>query len=284
MKMAVTAASGRLGEVIIQELSSRVGKQNVVGLARTPSKAGDLGIEIRKGDYDRASDFAVGLQGIEVAIIISGMATPDQRIPQHRNIIEGAKQAGVRKLVYTSIFGEAGKCSFDAIINSNRQTEEDIRSSGLDWVIGRNGLYIEADLASIEDYKIAGNITNSAGDGRCGYTSRTELARAYATMALNEELNGKTYNLTGPSITQNELTTVLNQHYDLNLVFRPVSIEEYLEDRTAAHGEFLGPIIAGIYQGIREGAFEVPSDFQKVTGRPHQSLVEMVEEVQARTG
>lgn len=75
----------------------------------------------------------------------------DNRIGQHRNIINAAKEAAVKKIVYTSIIGVDGKSSFDAIVQSNWQTEKDIKESGLEWAIGRNGLYIEPDLEYIEN-------------------------------------------------------------------------------------------------------------------------------------
>ena len=36
-------------------------------------------------------------------------------------------------------------------------------------------------------------------------------------------------------------------------------------------GEFIGTIIAGIYQGIRSGAFDKSSDFTSAAGREHIS-------------
>jgi len=38
----------------------------------------------------------------------------------------------------------------------------------------------------------------------------------------------------------------------------------------------MGPIIAGIYEGIRSAANDVPSDFKTAAGRPHQSPIEMI--------
>jgi len=32
-------------------------------------------------------------------------------------------------------------------------------------------------------------------------------------------------------------------------------------------GDFIGTVIAGIYQGIKNGANDISSDFEKVTGR-----------------
>lgn len=277
MKAAVTAASGQLGGSIVRELVKKLGRENVVGIARSPDKGAALGIEIRQGDYNCREDFEKAFKDIEVAVVVSGMAPPDERIAQHRNLIEGAKKAGVRKAVYTSIFGNEGKCAFDAIIKSNRQTEADLQQSGLQWIIGRNGLYIDADLEAIETYKAAGAIVNCAAEGRCAYTSRAELATAYASMITADSLNGGIYTLAGTPITQQQLTDEINTVYGLNLVYKTISVEAYLEDRIRAHGEFLGRIIAGIYHGIREGAFDIESDFVAACGREHKSLKSMAQ-------
>ena len=276
--IAVTAVSGQLGRSIALEAIAKTGQDKVVGIARTPEKAQDLGIEIRKGDYDQRDDFVTAFKGIDTALIVSGMDEPDKRIGQHRNVIAGAKAAGVRKIVYTSIFGHVGKCAFDAIIQSNHQTEEDVKQSGLEWVIGRNGLYIDADLEAIDDYRKAGKIANSAGNGKCAYTSRSELAAAYANLLVDDALNGQIYNLCGQPVTQQELTEVINTVFDQSLVYEPMSVETYLQDRIRAHGEFFGTIIAGIYEGILKGAFDISSDFKSAAGRDHLSLRVMAEQ------
>ena len=277
MKIAVTSASGQLGRAIAKKAIDEFGKDNVIGVARTPEKASDLGIEIRKGDYNSKEDFLLALQGIDVVVLISGMDLPDKRIQQHRNVIAAAKENQVGKIVYTSIFGNVGMCAFDAIINSNRQTEKDIMESGLQYAIGRNGLYIEPDVASLDEYKKADAIINSAGDGKCGYTTRNELADAYVNMIKNDALNGGTYNLFGEIISQQQLAAAINDTYGTQLEYKAISVEQYKNDRTAAHGEVFGGIIAGIYEGIRNGAFDVTSDFKTVTGREHQSVASYLE-------
>jgi NAD(P)H dehydrogenase (quinone) len=275
--IAITAVSGRLGRAVAREVVGKTGREGVVGIARTPEKARDLGIEIRKGDYNRREDFVAAFRGIDAALIISGMDAPDKRIGQHRNVIEGARAAGVRKIVYSSIFGHVGKCAFDSIIKSNRQTEDDVKQSGMPWIIGRNGLYIDADLEAVDAYRNAGKIANSAGEGSYAYTSRSELAAAYAKLLVDDSLNGRIYNLCGESVTQQALTDVINAVFNENLVYEPMSVEAYLRDRIETHGEFLGTIIGGIYQGIREGVFDIASDFKQAAGRDHLSLTAMVE-------
>lgn len=276
MKIAVTSASGQLGAAIIQQLKAEIGAENVIGIARTVSKAAHLGVEIRKGDYTSREDFEAALSGMNVVVILSGNDAPDKRIDQHRNIIEAAKSNGLQKIVYTSILGDPEKTAFSPIIASNRQSEADIKASGLDWSIGRNGIYIEPDVEYLEHYLKAGKITNCAGAGKCGYTSRAELAVAYAKMAIEENHNGHTYNLVGEGITQEELASCLNQAKGTSLVFEDMSVEAYTTERKAELGDFLGTIIAGIYEGIRNGAFDVPSDFERASGRPHTPILDII--------
>lgn len=276
MKLGVTAASGQLGGAIVKEAVRKLGRNNVIGIVRKPDRADHLGIEIRPGDYNEKETYVQALTGIEAVLLVSGLDAPARRIEQHRNVIEAAKNTGVRKMVYTSIFGKPGKCAFDPIIEANRQTEKDIMESGLDWSVGRNGLYLEADLDYLDHYFRDGKISNCAAEGRCAYTSRDELAVAYLEMITRNDLNGSVYNLVGESLTQQELVDAINGVYGSDLRYEPMSVEAFQEDRIAAHGEVLGTIIAGIYEGIRMGAFDIDSNYRKVTGRDHISVAEYI--------
>ncbi|MFU1607398.1 SDR family oxidoreductase [Sulfitobacter pontiacus] len=271
MRYAVTAVSGQLGQEIARKLIERTDHASVIGLARTPGNAPELGIEVRPGDYDQPDALRTSLAGVDALVLVSGMAPPEDRIGQHRNVIEAANAAGVRKIVYTSIQGPEVGTAFSPVVQSNRQTEADIRASGLDWTIGRNGIYIEPDVEYIDSYRAKGEIANSAGDGKCGYTTRSELAHAYAALLTRDELNGQTFDLNGTPITQAELTQYMNAAYGTELTYRSMSAEDYVADRTAELGDFIGPIIGGIYDGIRRGAFDAPGDYEAATGRPHQS-------------
>ncbi|WP_221074462.1 SDR family oxidoreductase [Agarivorans aestuarii] len=271
MKIAVTAASGQLGAAIVKATVALTSKQDVIALARTPSKAEHLGVEVRAGDYNQPEQLEQSLQSVDALLLVSGMDAPDKRIGQHRNVINAAKKAGVKKIVYTSVQGAEENTAFSPVIQSNRQTEQDLKDSGLAWVIGRNGIYIEPDIEYIENYKKAGTITNCAGNGKCGYTSRGELGYAYAKMLSEDKHNGQTYNLHGQSLTQYQLADYLNQAFDTDLSYQPMSVEDYRKDRIEELGDFIGTVIAGIYQGIAEGKSDNPSQYAQAAGREHIS-------------
>ena len=271
MKVAITAASGQLGTQVVKAALALIPSANIVGLARTPHKAKHLGIEIRPGDYNDKDVLEESLQSVDSVLLVSGMDAPERRIKQHRNVIEAARSAGVERIVYTSVQGAEEATAFSPIVQSNRQTEHDVRRSGLAWAIGRNGIYIEPDVEYLETYKKSGGITNCAGDGRCGYTTRSELAYAYARLLTEDKHNGHTYNLHGEAITQYQLADYLNNAFGTDLTYTPMSVEEYREDRVAELGEFIGTIITGIYQGIRDGEADNPSHYLEAAGREHVS-------------
>lgn len=283
MKTAITAASGKLGAEIVRAAAELVGKENVIGLARTPSKAAHLGVEVRGGDYGDRDQLTQSLTGVDRLLLVSGMDEPAKRIEQHRNVLHAAAAAGVSKVVYTSVQGAEDGTAFSPVIQSNRQTEEDVRTSGMEWVIGRNGIYIEPDVEYIDTYKQRSEIANCAGEGRCGYTTRPELAYAYARMLAEPAHNGATYNLHGEAMTQQQLADYLGQAFDASLRYRSMTVEEYRAERIAELGDFLGTVIAGIYEGIRNGESDNNSDFAAAAGREHQSWGDYFQRLQANS-
>lgn len=90
-------------------------------------------------------------------------------------------------------------------------------------------------------------------------------------MLLDTRHTGQTYNLHGEPLTQTQLAAHLNAAFGTNLTYRSLSVADDRADRIAQLGDLMGTIIAGIYEGIRNGALDNPSDFKAATGRPHQS-------------
>jgi len=68
MKIAITAASGKLGAEIVKAPVAVAGKENVIGLARTPSKAKNLGINILPGDYNEKDISEKSLESIDTVL------------------------------------------------------------------------------------------------------------------------------------------------------------------------------------------------------------------------
>ena len=86
-----------------------------------------------------------------------------QRVPQHTNVVEAAKAAGVSFIGYTSAPKAADT---DLIIApEHKATEEVIQASGIPYSIMRNNWYVENYAGTIEGAKHTGEISSATDDG-----------------------------------------------------------------------------------------------------------------------
>lgn len=69
----------------------------------------------------------------------------------------------------------------------------------------------------------------------------------------------------------------MNKVFNTQQKFNSISVANYLTERKSELGEFIGTVITGIYEGIKNGANDVPSDFKKVTEGPHMLALAMME-------
>jgi len=290
MQIAVTAASGRLGHATLAELCCISAPADITGIARDPSRINVPGIDKRSGDYDSVKQMTSALDGIDTMVMISAPAvTGTDRIKMHRNVIEAAKQAGVRKVIYTSVIGGPGAehTRFAKSQHLNRQAEADLVGSGLEWIIARNGLYLELDLGHIIRANESGVYRNNGGDGRCGYISIGELAFATAALATSDTCNGRILNLTSENKTQAELVELANEVFGLDVRYESITVEQNIErfmadEKIAARGEEVVNMLSGCFECIEQGAFDVPGNFSDAAGRAPKSIREQFEEIRAR--
>lgn len=292
--IAVSAASGRLGRAVLRALTRHFPNQPLVAVLRAPSKLADFAaVEKRAGDYASVESMTVALRGVRALVLISApVAGGSDRELLHRNAIEAARRAGVRKVLYTSVIGNGVELqtAFAATQRVNRRAEADLVSSGLDWIIARNGFYLDIDIDRMKAAAAANGIyESSAGQGRSNYISVDELAFATASLIAGDKPTGRIYNLVGESITVPELTRLVARTFGLQLEYRAISDEHRLANTRAdasvlaRGGEDVAQMLAGLGQGQRLGAFDVRSDFEAAAGRPCRSIGEMLLDIRDRT-
>ncbi|MDZ4088372.1 MAG: NAD(P)H-binding protein [Tabrizicola sp.] len=190
MTIAVTAATGHLGRLAIAALKAR--GATPVALARSPEKAADLGVEVRAFDYTTADPAA--LKGVTTLVLISSNDFND-RAGQHRRTIQAAKQAGVSRILYTSIL--KGDASPLILAQDHIATEAAIRDAGIPATILRNGWYTENYTGALGAALAHGAIIGAAGGGLVASAARKDYAEAIAVTALDASHAGKTYELAG---------------------------------------------------------------------------------------
>ncbi|KQZ99840.1 NAD(P)-dependent oxidoreductase [Mesorhizobium sp. Root157] len=194
MTIAITGATGQLGRFVIDKLRTRTSSADIVALARNPAKAADLGVNVREADYARPGTLERALEGMETLLLISSSEV-GQRGSQHHNVIEAARKAGVRRIVYTSLL-HADTSPLD-LAEEHRQTEAELRASGIPSTILRNGWYTENYTASVAGALAGGAFIGSAGDGQISSAARADYAEAAVAVLASEGHDGKTYELAG---------------------------------------------------------------------------------------
>jgi NAD(P)H dehydrogenase (quinone) len=188
--IAVTGATGQLGRLAIAALKAR-GAQPIA-LARTPEKAADLGVPVRAFDYTAVD--AAALTGVDVLVLISSNDFND-RAGQHKAAIRAAKDAGVGRIVYTSIL--KGAANPMILAADHVATEAALAGSGVAHTVLRNGWYTENFTGALGAAVQHGAILGAAGEGRVSSAARKDYAEAIAVTALDGAHAGRVYELAG---------------------------------------------------------------------------------------
>lgn len=214
-KLMLTGASGQLGLAIGQRLLA-TGQANLVFGSRTPEKlVGRLGSQdrIRHIDFDLEESLQHGLHDVGTLFIIStdALAHPGQRIAQHRNALEGARRAGVQRVLYTSMPNPADSVEIPFALD-HAEMEADLAASQLKYTILRNSWYQENLLAYLPAIARSGVWYTSAGQGRIAYAAREDIAHASAALAVRAHDVSGVFELAGPeALTQEEIAQAVQQ-------------------------------------------------------------------------
>src|SRR3984957_7549688 len=145
MTIAVTGATGQLGRLVIDKLKAKAGEA-IVALVRSPANARGLGVAVREADYAQPATLKSALAGVDVLLFISSSEIRE-RAAQHHNVIEAAKAAEVKRIVYTSLLhADVSPMSLGV---EHRATEVELKAAGIPQTILRNGWYTENHPASI---------------------------------------------------------------------------------------------------------------------------------------
>lgn len=277
--IAITGATGQLGRLVIENLLKKLPAAEIVAAVRSPDKAADLkaaGIQVRLADYSRPETLASAFAGIEKLLLISSSEV-GQRAPQHRAVIDAAKQAGVKLIAYTSIL-DADKSPL-GLAEEHRQTEAALRASGIPFVLLRNGWYTENYAASVPSALQHGAMFGSAGDGRIASAARADYAEAAVAVLTTEGQAGKVYELAGDtSYTLAEFAAEIARQSGKPIGYQNLPEADFKAALLGAGlPEGLAGLLADSDAGASKGAlFDDSHQLSKLIGHPTTPLATVV--------
>ncbi|WP_458245147.1 SDR family oxidoreductase [Streptomyces sp. MAI_2237] len=278
MSIVVTGATGHLGRHVVEQLLEKVPADQITAVVRDEAKAAGLaarGVRLAVADYNTPETFDHVFSAGDKVLLISGSEVGNDRVGQHKVVINAAKAAGVALLAYTSAPGSLKA----ALADDHRDTEAALLDSGLPYVLLRNGWYNEnytEQLAPVLQYNA---VTQAAGEGRVSSAARADYAAAAVAVLTGEGHENKTYELGGDEAWSfAEYAAELSRQTGKEIAYHPVSVEEYTGILTGAG--LPGPvaaIIAGVDASVEKGELVVDSgDLSRLIGRPTTPIAESI--------
>lgn len=280
--IAITGATGQLGQLVLDDLLNTTASQQLAAIVRNPTKAQALsqkGVAIRQADYNDEAALTAALQGVDKLLIISSSEV-GQRAPQHRNIINAAKAAGVKFIAYTSLL-HADKSPL-GLADEHITTEKMLADSGIPYALLRNGWYTENYLASAPPALEHGVFIGAAGEGKIASATRADYAAAAARVISEDGHAGKVYELAGDhGWTLSELAAELSKQSGKNVVYQNLSQADFAAAlKSVGLPEGLADMLADSDVGASKGGlFDDTHTLSKLIDRPTTSLADSVKSI-----
>ena len=273
----VTGATGHLGKAVTESLLSKTNAANINILVRDAEKAADFkakGVNVKVGDYSDYQSLLAAFKGIDKLYLVSGNDIAN-RDGQQINVINAAKEAGVKQIVYTSFQrkNETASSPISFVAASHLSTEQALKASGLTYTILQHGLY--ADMIPIfAGQQLLENHTIylPAGNGKTAYSLRTDQAEAGAVVLLDEtgKYDNKSIELAGSeALSWGQIADIIAKITGKPIVYVSPSVEDFTAALTKAGvpAEYVG-LFAGFSKAAEEGEFEnVNNELETIIGK-----------------
>ncbi|WP_191601721.1 SDR family oxidoreductase [Marinomonas algicola] len=275
----VTGASGQLGRLVIHSLLEKTDASHIIAAVRNPDSVKDLaekGVQVRHADYAQPDTLVSAFAGVEKLLLISSSEV-GQRTPQHTNVINAAKEAGVSLIAYTSILQAVS--SPLALAAEHIETEKRLAESDVPYVLLRNGWYSENYTANIGMALEHGAVLGSAGEGKFSTASRVDYAEAAAVVLTSDNQAGKVYELAGDNaFTLTEYASAISKESGTTVVYQNLPETEYAQVLTQVGlPEGLATILANSDIGASKGGlFNDSKTLSTLIGRPTTSIEDSI--------
>ncbi|RIV80077.1 SDR family oxidoreductase [Aurantiacibacter xanthus] len=294
MTIVITGASGNYGRAAAERLIERVGADQLILMTRNPAKLADLaarGCTVRQGDFDDPASLRKAFAGGEKLLLIS-TARVGKRLPQHRNAIDAAVEAGIKHVVYTSFIGVADD-NPALVIRDHGGTEEMLRTSGLAWTALRDSQYSDAMVEAAGPNALrAGHWQAATAGGKIAFITRSDCVDCAVEVLATPGHENRVYDITGPELLGFEdVARIIGRVAGKPIAFTSVSPDEMYamfdaigvpresqDDNVAAGFPWCSEDMVTFEMAIASGHFGVLSDdAAKLLGRTPESFEHFVE-------
>lgn len=278
----ITGATGHLGGATLNALLKKAQPSEFSVLVRNAKKAEAIaakGVEVRVGDYNNAESLDAAFKDVDKLFFVSSDDLA-ARMEQHANVVNAAKRAGVKHIVYTSVLKQPEDPFFTAAVDHHK-TEKLIDESGISYTFLRNAFYFETLPQLLGNVMESGEIAFPAGEGRLSNASRLDMAEAAANVLTQPGHENKIYEIaSSTSVSFAEIAEILSELTTEQIEYVDIPLEDF-----TAYLESVGlpaeviKITAGIGNAVKHGQLGLTSlDLETLLGRKPLTIREYLKE------
>lgn len=280
----VTGAIGNLGSSVINQLDKVANKDQFIATSSSDKGVQNLkekGYQTRKANFNDMDTLRDAFNGVEKVLLISTME--ENRFEQHKNVIDIAKEKGVKHIVYTSLsIKDIETSAVKELMMSHFETEAYLKQSGLTYTILRNTMYADALTQILGENALNQNIVLPGGNGKVPYALRREMGEATANVLVQEGHENKVYNITGSqSYSYEEIAKELSNQSGKMINYVNADEQEFVQNlQEIGFPEFAIYLHAGTIKDIKNNQYEIEEKtLETLLGRPTATIQEFIKEL-----
>jgi NAD(P)H dehydrogenase (quinone) len=283
----ITTPNSTFGKNIIEHLiAAGVERSRIVGLLKYTSENEWLKhkkIGYRYGDHTNPSSLVQAFSGIEKLLLVSETDL-QHRTAQHVIILNAAKEAGVKHIIYTSIDRntDTPKSLLKFVLKSHYETEKAIKESAIPYTILRNNLFVDMLPLLVGQNVFETGIVFPADDGKVGFILRREVAEVVAKILTSSGHENKEYSISNTeTVSFDEIAKELTIISGRIVPYIIPDLLGYIEAKYNAGFSFEQSSAFGMFgEAISRGELEIgQTDFEMLLGRKPASVRTALNEI-----
>jgi uncharacterized protein YbjT (DUF2867 family) len=197
MKTLVIGGTGLVGSQVVRELLQRNAEVTVLTRSAEKAKALPSGVQAVVGDLLRVDTVRSIFRGVDGVFLLNPVSPTETQ--EGLMAVTGARNAGVRRLVYQSIHA-VEEAAFLPHFGSKVAIEAGVKASGIPYTIVRPNSFFQVDPWFKDAMLQQGVYPQPLGSAGLSRVDIRDIAEAAAIALTTGGHEGQTYNVVGPDV------------------------------------------------------------------------------------